>query len=294
MRGTIIRALAGFYYVRLEDERVIECKARGIFRKTGETPLVGDFVNISIDAGQKGIVEEIGPRRNVFVRPPVANIECMILLACGVNPVSDPFLIDRITVIASLQNAQCIVCVNKADLHPGDDLFAIYEKAGFFTLRTSAITGEGIDALRQATKGKICAFVGNSGVGKSSILNALEPGFALKTAEVSQKLGRGKHTTRHVELFSLSNGAQVADTPGFSSFDIMQMDLSSKEDLQYAFLEFAPYLGKCQFRDCAHVGEKGCAIIAAMTQGEIQKTRHDSYMRLYEKAQEIKSWQKKK
>ena len=289
-----MRALAGFYYVRLDAcGEIIECRARGKFRKTGESPLVGDRVSASRTEAGKGMVETIHPRKNAFVRPPVANIDCMILLASGVNPISDPFLIDRITAIAEVHEAECIICINKTDLHPGDDLFATYTAAGFPTIRTSAITGEGIEALRELIKGKICAFVGNSGVGKSSMLNALEPGFTVKTAEVSEKLGRGKHTTRHVELFPLAGGAEIADTPGFSSFDIEQMSLTGKEELQYAFREFAPYLGHCQFRDCAHVSEQGCAILEALAEGKIEQTRHESYVRLYKQAKEIKPWERK-
>ena len=295
MDGVIIRALAGFYYVRPDEGgEAIECRARGKFRLTEQKPLAGDRVGISMTAGGKGVVEEIHPRKNAFVRPPVANIDCMILLASAVNPVTDPFLLDRITAIAESKGADCIICVNKTDLHPGDDLYHIYTAAGFPTIRTSAVTGEGIEALRAAIKGKICAFVGNSGVGKSSMLNALEPGFTIKTAQVSEKLGRGRHTTRHVELFPLSCGAEVADTPGFASFDIEKMDLTGKEELQYAFPEFTPYLGHCAFRDCAHVSEQGCAVLEALREGSIEPTRHASYVRLYNQAKEMKHWERRK
>ena len=305
--GLLIRALAGFYYVRpdspplegcpkggvVSPDQLIECRARGIFRKTGESPLVGDRVTISETEDGKGVVESIHPRKNAFVRPPVANIDCMILLASAVNPVTDPFLIDRITAIAQTHNAESIICINKTDLHTGDELFAIYEAAGFPTIRTSAVTGEGIEQLRTEIAGKICAFVGNSGVGKSSMLNALEPGFTIKTAEVSQKLGRGRHTTRHVELYTLGNNTLVADTPGFSSFDIEKMELTVEGELQFAFHEFLPYIGHCQFRDCTHIAEPGCAVLEALREGKIGPIRHASYVRLYKQAKEIKHWERK-
>jgi len=295
MDGLLIRALSGFYTVRLDETgELVECRARGKFRKTGESPLVGDRVAVAKTEDGKGVVMEIHSRKNAFVRPPVANIDCMIILASGVNPITDPFLVDRITAIAEQNGAESIICVNKTDLHPGDALFAIYTAAGFLTIRTSAVTGEGIEALRAAIAGKICAFVGNSGVGKSSILNALEPGFTVKTAAVSEKLGRGRHTTRHVELFHLSSGTEVADTPGFSSFDIEKMDLVLVREMQYVFPDFAPYIGHCEFRDCAHIGERGCAIIEAVHEGKIEPTRHESYVRLYNQAKEIKSWDRKK
>ena len=293
--GTLIRALAGFYYVTDgHGGDLIECRARGKFRQTGEKPLVGDRVSFSMTDGGKGVVETIHTRRNSFVRPPVANVDCIIVLASAVNPITDPFLVDRITAIATTNDAESIICINKTDLNSGDELFDIYTAARFLTIRTSAVTGEGVAELKGHIQGKICAFVGNSGVGKSSILNALEPGFTIKTAEVSPKLGRGRHTTRHVELFPLRCGAQVADTPGFSSFDMEQMDLTGKEELQYAFPDFAPYLGHCQFRDCAHISELGCAVLAALHAGEIQTTRHASYVRLYLQAKEMKSWERKK
>ena len=294
MQGQIVRALSEFYEVVLEDAQIITCKARGRFRKNEETPLVGDWVTITKTAENSGMIDQIQKRKNRFVRPPVANIDTMILLASAVNPVTDPFLLDRITAIAESKDVQPIICINKSDLDPGDALFDIYTKAGFFTLRTSAKSGEGIEALRHEIDGKVCAFVGNSGVGKSSILNALEPGFAAKTAEVSDKLGRGKHTTRHVELFSLGGQTQIADTPGFSSFDLGMMEFGTKEELQYAFRDFAPFLGQCRFRDCIHVGEVDCAVKQAVSEYEITETRYQSYVRLFGMLSEKKSWEKPK
>ena len=291
MNDRIIKALSGFYYVQAEDG-VVECRARGQFRKEGVSPLVGDFVTIS-RSGKSGTVEEILPRKNSFIRPAVANVDLLVLLASCAIPQTEPFLIDRVLAIAGQQGVEPLICVNKNDLEPGEGLAGIYRRAGFRVVVTSAETGEGVDELRAAISGKLSAFTGNSGVGKSSILNALCPELKLAVGEVSEKLGRGRHTTRHIELYCLGNGTFVADTPGFSSFDTERMDLVLKDQLQYAFSDFAPYLGKCQFQDCAHLKEPGCAVRAALERGEIEPTRYESYKRLYEMAKEIKPWELK-
>ena len=291
MNDRIIKALSGFYYVQAEDG-IVECRARGKFRKEGVSPLVGDFVTIS-RSGKSGTVEEILPRKNSFIRPAVANVDLLVLLASCAIPQTEPFLIDRVLAIAGQQGVEPLICVNKNDLEPGEGLAGIYRRAGFHVIVTSAETGEGIDELRAAISGKLSAFTGNSGVGKSSILNALCPELKLAVGEVSEKLGRGRHTTRHIELYCLGNGTFVADTPGFSSFDTERMDLVLKDQLQYAFSDFAPYLGMCQFPDCAHLKEPGCAVRAALERGEIEPTRYESYKRLYEMAKEIKPWELK-
>ena len=289
--GRIVKALSGFYYVQTQ-EQLVECKARGRFRKEGITPLVGDWVEITVEHG-KGMVEEIHPRKNAFIRPAVANLDLLVLLVSDAIPVTEPFLIDRITAIAGDQNVPVVICVNKSDLESGARLADIYTKAGYDVVTTSAVTGAGIDRLRALIAGRVVAFSGNSGVGKSSILNCLAPALQLQTGEVSQKLGRGRHTTRHIELFALDHQTYVADTPGFSSFDTEMMDAILKENLQYAFPDFAPYLGKCQFHDCAHLKEPGCRVTAAVQAGDIQPTRYDSYVKLYEKAKEVKLWELK-
>ncbi len=290
--GIILKALSGFYYVD-DGSRLITCRGRGKFRHEKQTPLVGDRVRFTPLEGDKGALDEILPRKNEFWRPAVANIDQLVIIASQAIPVTDPFLIDRVISIADTRNCACIVCINKCDLESGEELAEIYSKAGFPTLRVSAETGEGIEELRAMISGKVSAFTGNSGVGKSSILNALEPGIALKTGDVSEKLGRGRHTTRHVELFRLSCGAVVADTPGFSSFDTDRgEEIQRKEVLQHAFREFRPYLGQCQFQNCAHIKEKGCAVLAAVKAGEIVPSRHQSYIRLYEQAKAIPDWQR--
>ena len=289
--GRIIRSLSGFYEVQTKDG-TITCRARGNLRRGSAIPQTGDIVTISIERG-KGMVEKIHPRRNSFVRPAVANIDALVIFAANANPVTEPFLIDRVAAIAGDQEVPVYLCVNKCDLDPAQELIGIYTRAGFPVIAASAETGEGIEALREMIRGKLVAFTGNSGVGKSSILNCLCPELALPTGEVSEKLGRGRHTTRHVELYDLGDGTLVADTPGFSSFDTDQMEVMLKENLQYAFPDFGPYLGSCQFHDCSHRKEPGCAVTAALTAGEIEPTRYDSYLRLYEKASQVKLWELK-
>ena len=290
--GRIVKALSGFYYVLTDDGELLECKARGRFRKERITPLVGDFVEISRE-NNKGMIENILPRKNCFVRPAVANLDLLIVMASHVIPVTEPFLIDRITAIAGNQNVPVLICINKCDASAEDTLFSIYTKAGYDVIKTSAVTGEGVDTLREKINGKIVAFTGNSGVGKSSVLNALDNGLGLKTGEVSLHLGRGRHTTRHIELFRLSDDTYVADTPGFSSFDTDQMEVVLKENLQYAFPDFSPFLGRCQFHDCAHLKEPGCSVRRALEAGAIHPSRYDSYVKLYEKAKDIKLWELK-
>lgn len=291
--GRIQKALSGFYYVDTGTE-ILTCRARGKFRKEGISPLVGDRVSVRELGGGEGFVEAILPRRNAFTRPAVANIDQLVIIGSGAIPRTDPFLIDRVASIAALKQCDVIILLNKCDLDDAEELYDLYTASGFPTLRVSAETGEGLEELKPLIAGKLSAFTGNSGVGKSSILNALEPDFALKVGEVSTALGRGRHTTRHVELFRLSCGAEIMDTPGFSSFEAEDLNLEWKQHLPETFPEFRPYLEDCRFVGCSHTKEKGCAVLEALRQGKIQKKRHESYLRLYEELKPLQEWQERK
>lgn len=287
--GTILKGIGGFYYVDTADG-VVECKARGKFRKTIGKPVVGDHVTVAVQPDGTGYLLEITPRRNCLIRPALSNIDLLVVVACAAPPVTDRFLIDKVIAIAENKGIEPLVVINKIDLNPGEELLECYRLAGIAGLGVSAETGEGMEALRARLSGKICAFSGNSGVGKSSLLNCLLPSFGAQTGEISDRIGRGRHTTRHTELVPFAGG-YLADTPGFSSFDTEQMDLVLREDLQYTFREFAPFIGDCKFTGCAHVKEKGCAVRDAVATGKIAPSRHASYVKLYESVKDLKKWE---
>ena len=283
-RGRIQKALSGFYYVNTGTE-VLTCRARGKFRKTGQSPLVGDWVEVRELGGGEGFVEEILPRRNAFARPAVANIDQLVIIGSGAIPRTDPFLIDRVTAIAALKHCDVLVVLNKCDLDPAQELYDSYAASAIPVLRVSAATGEGLPELRRAMKGKLNALTGNSGVGKSTLLGALMPGQTLATGEISQKLGRGRHTTREVTLYE-AHGGLVADTPGFASLDMARAAAIPKENLELAFPDIARLFGQCRFTGCSHLTEVGCAVREAVQKGEISRTRYESYAALYEEAKE--------
>lgn len=291
IEGIILKGIGGFYYVDTADG-LIACKARGRFRKTIGKPIVGDRVMLEVQPEDgTGYLTEIHSRKNSLIRPAVANLDLLVVVASAAPPVTDCFLIDKVTAIAAHKRIDALVVINKTDTDPGDALFETYRKSGIEVLRVSAHTGEGIDALKARLRGKTAAFAGNSGVGKSSVLNRLDARFGAEVGEISDRTRRGKHTTRHVELHPIEGGGYIADTPGFSSFEAGQMDLVLAEDLQDAFPEFAPYIGQCRFTGCAHIKEKGCAVLAAVQAGEIAQSRHESYVKLYESVKDLKEWE---
>ena len=294
MEGRIIKALSGFYYVKSEAGSVYTCRAKGRFRKEGVSPLVGDRVRLEPMDDGSGTVAEILPRKNAFDRPPVANLDQIVIIASGAIPVTDPYLIDRMSAIAVLKGCEVLLLLNKCDLDSADALYDIYRATPFKLLRVSAEDGSGIEELRSALSDKLSAFTGNSGVGKSSLLNCLKPGLAIPTGEVSAALGRGRHTTRHTELFALDAHTLIADTPGFSSFETTELNWDLKQHLPETFPEFAPYLEHCRFSGCSHTKEKGCAVLEQLAAGTIAKSRHESYVRLYEELKPLQEWQIKK
>lgn len=289
IQGTILKGIGGFYYVDTADG-VIECKARGKFRRTVGKPVVGDQVRVGLQSDGTGYLLEIFPRRNCLIRPALANIDLIVAVASAAPPVTDPFLIDKVIAIAENKGIEPLVVINKTDLEPGGEWLETYRLAGIDAIAVSAETGEGVQQLRGRISGKTAAFAGNSGVGKSSLLNRLLPSFGAQVGEISGRIGRGRHTTRHIELVPFEGG-YLADTPGFSSFDTEQMDLVLSEDLQYAFREFEPYIGRCQFTGCAHVKEKGCAVLEAVAASKIAPSRHESYVKLYESVKDRKKWE---
>ena len=291
LEGIIIKGIGGFYYVEAAGE-IYECKARGAFRKKKITPLAGDNVTITVRQDRENTIDEIHERKNFLLRPPVANIDTLIIVSSVKEPVPSLLVIDKMTAIAVDKGITPCVVFSKSDLGDTTELEEIYKKAGIKVASVCCKTGEGIDKVKAMIGEGITVFTGNTGVGKSSLLNCIDERFSLATGEVSDKLGRGRHTTREVTLYHICNGL-VADTPGFASFDTEQMDVILKDNLQYAFGDFAPYIGDCQFHDCTHRAEPGCAVRQAVETGKLEKTRYDSYLRLYEKSSQIKDWELK-
>ena len=293
MTGIIVKALSGFYYVKT-DETVFECKARGSFRKSGVSPLVADRVEFEQISETSGIIDKILPRKNAVYRPPVANIDKLFIVSSYTNPSPNTLLIDKMTVVARYNNIEPIIVFNKCDMGDFTPFVNIYKNAGFKVYTLSASEGIGIEALKAELKDSVNAFTGNSGVGKSSILNNLPINAVIETGEVSNKLGRGRHTTRHTELYELEFGGFVADTPGFSSFELDTADYKLKENLQNCFFDFSDYLQDCKFTSCTHTKEKGCAVLEALENGKIEKSRHESYLALFRELKDLKPWQNKK
>ena len=284
----ILKSIGGFYYVKSGDE-VIECKAKGKFRNLSLSPVAGDIVDTEFD-GSTNVITKIYPRKNKFIRPPFANLDLLVLVISTVDPAPNYLVIDKMCAIAENKDVQVIMVITKTDMAEYENIRSVYAKAGFKVFYTGADDDGQLEEIRREMQGKLCVFSGNSGVGKSTLLNKLFPHLSLETGITSKKLGRGKHTTRRVEIFE-TDGCMVADTPGFSSVELVDDNFISKDDLQYAFVEFTPYLGSCKFADCRHINEIGCAVKGAVDRGEIPQSRYESYKALYDRQKNIKEWE---
>ena len=290
-QGRILKGIGGFYYVEAEG-MIYECKARGVFRRRGTTPLAGDWVQISADR-DTGAIEEIFPRKNMLVRPPCANIDQMLLVASVCDPSPNLLVLDKMIAVAEDQGIEPVLVISKADLQPADTLMSIYQTVGIQAVAVSSVSGCGIGRIKELLAGKISVFTGNSGVGKSTLLNSISPHFRQETGDISAKLGRGKHTTRQVELLKLPGGGYAADTPGFATMDMERYNIVKKEHLQDCFREMEPYIGQCWFSSCSHTCEKDCAVLEAVQRGKIARSRHESYKIMYEQVKDKKEWERK-
>ncbi|MCH5315321.1 MAG: ribosome small subunit-dependent GTPase A [Eubacterium sp.] len=291
--GRVIKGIGGFYYVETADT-VYECKARGRFKKNKNSLLVGDYVSISINENAENTIDEILPRKNSFIRPPLANVDQLFIVSSVVDPAINTFVLDRLIAIAEFKQTEPIIVLTKIDLDESyKKYYDLYTKAGFKVIACNNISGDGSEEVRELLNSKTSAFIGNTGVGKSSLINSIDNSLSLETGETSKKLGRGKHTTRACSLYRIAGG-YVADTPGFSAVDIERCELIYKDDLPYCFREFEPYLDKCKFTtNCTHNNDKGCAVTQAVREGEISTERHDSYVQLYNEVKDIKEWERK-
>lgn len=291
LNGIILKSTGGFYYVEAANG-VYECKARGIFRKKNNSPKVGDKVVISVPNEGYCSIEKILPRKNTLRRPPLSNLDVLVIVVSTTEPAPNTLIIDKMTAAAVDNDIEPAVVISKSDLKSGAELVDIYNTAGIRAFAYSSEEPESASEIKDYLNGKVAAFTGNSGVGKSTLLNILYPTLELQTGEISEKLGRGRHTTRTVELFK-TEGGYVADTPGFSTVDLERYNMIDKDNLKFCFPEFREYLTQCQFTSCSHTCEKGCAILRAVEEGKISRSRHKSYVAMYEEVKEIKEWQKK-
>ncbi len=287
LKGIITKGIGGFYYVEVANA-TYECKARGAFRKKRISPLVGDTVEITVNENAENTIDSICERKNFLIRPSVANIDNLIIVVATVEPSPNFLVIDKLVAMAEYKDIEPVIVISKTDLSSQQEIFDVYKNTGVQVVALN--TDADYDKVKEIMSGKINTFTGNLGVGKTTLLNHLDPTLNLSTGEISDKLGRGRHTTRQAQLFNVCGG-YIIDTPGFSSFDFEKIGVIKKDELAHCFREFRPYLGDCKFTSCAHTGDKGCAICAAVANGEISKVRHNNYVFMYNQAKEIKEWE---
>lgn len=293
VEGLLLKAVGGLYTAETESG-VFECKARGIFRKQNISPCVGDRVILTDIRGNTAVVDKIFPRKNSIIRPPLANLDCMVFVISTCEPAPNLTLLDKFLAIAEYKGIKSIIALTKVDLQKNDSIMDIYKNSGAELIEIDYENAGSYMRLFDLLSGKVSAFTGNTGVGKSTLLNHISSDLKLKTGEISKKLGRGRHTTRSVELYKLNNGGYIADTPGFSTFETQKYDVIRKEELADCFPEFRDYNGKCRFPDCAHIKEKGCAVLEAVEKGQIAVSRHNSYAEMYEETKQINEWELKR
>lgn len=285
--GIITKCLGGLYTVETPDG-IYECKARGIFRNRGISPYVGDSVELS-----NGVITEILDRKNCIIRPPLANLDQLVFIVSTCNPSPNYLILDKFIAIAEYKGITPVVVITKTDLGESEEIKKIYRNIGIDVFEIDYNNPETVEAVKKLFMGRISALTGNSGAGKSTLLNAVDPSLNIPTAEISKKLGRGKHTTRHSQLYKLKDGGYIADTAGFSTFDTNSYEIIRKEELADCFREFREYKENCRFRDCSHTCEKGCEVVSALNQGKISASRHESYCTMYEEAKQLKEWELK-
>lgn len=289
-KGLILRSQGGFYQV-LTGTGELQCRGRGRFRKEDTQLVVGDRVEVQPTGEGSGFITGLMPRKNFLIRPPVANIDRLAMVVSSTQPAPNLLVIDKLTAIAARRGIPVVLVFTKVDLADTSALAELYGKAGYPVFQVDSLSGEGTQAVGELLAEGITAFCGNSGAGKSSLLNAIFPGLGLATGGISRKLGRGRHTTRHVELFPTGQGGYIADTPGFSAVEFLQFERMPARELAECFPEFEAYRGECRFTGCSHRVEKGCAVVAAVERGEIAKSRHQSYCAIYEELQTLKEWE---
>lgn len=289
MQGIVTKLIGGTYSVCASDA-IYECKARGVFRKKGIAPVCGDNVEIEAD-NDMAVITKVYERKSFIVRPPLANLDCLVLVNSVVSPSVNLEIVDKFSAVAVHKGIEPIIVFTKTDLENAGEFADIYKSSGFKTFCINNNNAEDAKPLKDYLRGKISAFTGNTGVGKSSLINNMFGEIIVDTNEISQKLGRGKHTTRHTELYPIDGGGYIADTPGFSTFETNKYEIIKKEELVFCFPEFERHLGKCRFLDCTHTGEPQCGIIKAVEAGEIKQSRYQSYKKMYEEAKNIKEWE---